>query len=68
MDGHVKDIRFLSPDIALLHAENVLQLSGQAGLHLSNLPLRQSSHSDNPMDEALRLSKIPGLKKNLSSK
>jgi uncharacterized protein (TIGR02246 family) len=31
MVGQVKDIRFLSPDIALLHAESVLQIPGQAG-------------------------------------
>jgi uncharacterized protein (TIGR02246 family) len=30
MKGQVKDIRFLSADIALMHAEGVLQLSGQA--------------------------------------
>ena len=30
--GQVKDIRFLSADIALLHAEGVLQLPGQAGV------------------------------------
>lgn len=32
MKGQVKDIRFLSADIALLHAEGVLQLPGQAGV------------------------------------
>ena len=31
MEGQVKDIRFLSSDIALLHAEGVLQLPEQAG-------------------------------------
>lgn len=32
MEGHVKDIRFLSTDIALLHADGVLQIPGQAGV------------------------------------
>ncbi|HET8844832.1 MAG TPA: SgcJ/EcaC family oxidoreductase [Ktedonobacteraceae bacterium] len=31
MQGQVKDIRFLSADIALMHAEGVLQMPGQAG-------------------------------------
>lgn len=31
MRGQVKDIRFLSADIALMHAEGVLQIPGQAG-------------------------------------
>lgn len=32
MEGQVKNIRFLSPDIALLHADGVLHLSSQAGI------------------------------------
>lgn len=32
MKGQVKDIRFLSADIALMHAEGVLQLPGQVGM------------------------------------
>ncbi len=32
MKGQVKDIRFLSADIALMHAEGVLQIPGQAGI------------------------------------
>lgn len=32
MQGRVKDIRFLSPDVALLHAEGVLQMPGLAGI------------------------------------
>ncbi len=32
MEGHVEDMRFLSPDVALLHARGVLQIPGQAGV------------------------------------
>ena len=32
MEGQVKSIRFLRPDIALLHAENVLRIPGQGGV------------------------------------
>jgi len=41
MEGHLKSIRFLSADIALLHAENVLQIPNQIGI-VSEQPATQT--------------------------
>jgi uncharacterized protein (TIGR02246 family) len=42
MEGHVESTRFLSADIALLHAGMVLQIPNQAGIIVSEQPATQT--------------------------